>query len=160
MLYCLLLFLRFKTATKGRQQEQHLGRRGAVIWAAVLGAGRTLATAGRSNSLFRPLADKCHHFIVVTDNNKTKNKKKTTKTRRVAADCVSVRFFYLLLYPTGCNIRTRHQPLGIVPQRILLYVHCVCRALALIQSIKRTDERKRRRRGGTVNNNNGQRMKP
>lgn len=75
--------LRFKTVTKGRQQEQHLGRRGdededeeevdpavggKVIWTA-LGvksrAGGTLATAGRSNSCSR--LDKCHHFIVETD---------------------------------------------------------------------------------------------
>lgn len=61
------VFLRFKTATKGRQQVQHLGRRGsadggAVVWAGVCRpAGRTLATAGRSNSFSR--LDKCHHFI-------------------------------------------------------------------------------------------------
>ncbi len=82
------------------------------------------------------------------------------------------KFFYLLLYPTGCNIRTG-QPLGMVPQRILCVCVCVpCRALGLIQSIKRRERkrrgRERRRRGrlaertraGAVNNNNSQRMKP
>ncbi len=77
--------LRFNTATKGRQQEQHLGRRDdddeedededdpdllpfecpAIWWAFVVDgsrAGRTLATTGRSNSFSR--LDKCHHFIV------------------------------------------------------------------------------------------------
>ncbi|EFX84694.1 hypothetical protein DAPPUDRAFT_99526 [Daphnia pulex] len=77
--------LRFKTATKGRQQEQHLGRRGdededeeeevdpadgGKVVGTALGvksrAGGTLATAGRSNSSCSRL-DKCHHFIVETD---------------------------------------------------------------------------------------------
>lgn len=65
--------LRFKTATKGRQQEQHLGRRGSVVGGAVIwavgsrAAGRTLATAGRSNSFSR--LDECHHFIATAKRN-------------------------------------------------------------------------------------------